>query len=106
MARALGRLQVTVQSLYGRTQQRPGTLATMSYHMYYSNFSRTRLVIMSIPFLAFPRFLLFLSSMNDVTGEHRDYLTPLESFLSTHFAILALSSAIGIVFSVRRVYGR
>lgn len=60
---------------------------------------------MSIPFLAFPRFLLFLSSKNDATGEHREYLTPLESFLSTHFAILALSAAVGIVISVRRLFG-
>jgi hypothetical protein len=55
---------------------------------------------MSIPFLAFPRFLLFLSSTGE-GGEHREYkLTPLESFLSTHFAILALSMAVGIINSV------
>ena len=56
--------------------------------------------MMSIPFLAFPRFLLFLSSTSD-TAEHREYkLTPLESFLLTQFAILALSLAIGIIVSV------
>ncbi|KAF8576397.1 hypothetical protein K439DRAFT_1418984 [Ramaria rubella] len=58
------------------------------------------LVVMSIPFLAFPRFLLFLSSTASQREEHREYLTPLESFLSTHFAILALSAAVGIVVSI------
>jgi len=56
---------------------------------------------MSLPFLAFPRFLLFLSSTRG--GEHREYLTPLESFVSTHFAIIALSVAMGLLVSVCRV---
>lgn len=58
----------------------------------------TWLVLMSLPFIAFPRFLLFLSSTSG--SEHRGDLTPLESFLSIHFAILALSVAAGVLVSI------
>jgi len=69
-----------------------GTIPSWSYA------TAAWLVILSLPFLAFPRFLLFLSSASG--GEFREQLTPLENFLSTHFAIFALSIAIGLVISV------
>ncbi|KIJ44054.1 hypothetical protein M422DRAFT_30594 [Sphaerobolus stellatus SS14] len=69
-----------------------GTIPTWSYA------TAAWLAILGLPFLAFPRFLLFLSTTS--SGGFREHLTPLENFLSTHFAIFALSVAIGLVFSV------
>ncbi|KAF8522272.1 hypothetical protein BU17DRAFT_44783 [Hysterangium stoloniferum] len=76
-------------------------LVRLTFACHLKSYSKTslysRLIIFSIPCLAFPRFILFLSST--IGNEHRDTLTPLEKFLSLHFAILALSVAAGLLLS-------
>ncbi|KAF8495626.1 hypothetical protein JB92DRAFT_2992552 [Gautieria morchelliformis] len=82
------------------TVEDPRDMTTDSTITLWTYATATWFVMMSIPFLAFPRFLLFLSSTGE-GGDHREYkLTPLERFLSTHFAILALSVAVGIIISL------
>ncbi|KAG8895219.1 hypothetical protein FRB99_000705 [Tulasnella sp. 403] len=54
------------------------------------------LAILSILLLLFPRLLLFLSS----TSQPGETLTPLESYLCTHFAIGLFATAIALITSV------
>jgi len=64
------------------------------------------LLILSMPLLLFPRFLLFLSQPTTTTtaefaqqGEVST-LTPLESYLATQFAILLISMSIALIASI------
>ncbi|KDQ07790.1 hypothetical protein BOTBODRAFT_38471 [Botryobasidium botryosum FD-172 SS1] len=58
--------------------------------------------LLAVPLLFFPRFLLFLSSPStpELQHEHRDILTPLESFLSTHLGIGLLATALSLITSI------
>ena len=57
-----------------------------------------RLTLLCFPLLLFPRFLLFLSVSGDFSEAT---LTPLESFLATHFAFFLLALAIALILYVR-----
>lgn len=63
------------------------------------NHAVLRLLLLAIPMILFPNFLLYISE----TGyERRNILTPLESFLVFHSGILLVAFAMGLLFNVCR----
>lgn len=58
-----------------------------------------RLALISLPLLVFPRFVLFFSVSTEYSETH---LTPLEQFLSTHFALFLTAIAVTLVLYVSR----
>ncbi|KAI0780905.1 hypothetical protein BD413DRAFT_600404 [Trametes elegans] len=57
----------------------------------------SRLLVLAVPLILFPRLLLFLSE----TGEERRVtLTPLESFMALHVGIVLFALAIALVLDV------
>jgi len=57
------------------------------------------LSLLSIPLALWPRFLLFMATPPS-HAEHRDTLTPLESFMLTQFGIMLFFLSLALVFSI------
>jgi len=66
------------------------------YGLHFGVDNLVRLVILSIPLLVFPRFLLFVASPPNTLA--RDTLTPLESFLSLQLGIGLLVVGVSALF--------
>ncbi|KAF9265487.1 hypothetical protein L218DRAFT_986218 [Marasmius fiardii PR-910] len=59
------------------------------------------IITLAVTFILFPQFLLFLSQTVPASStEYRTGLTPLESFLSTHFGLWLTALAISLVLNI------
>jgi len=58
-------------------------------------------IILALPLLVFPRFILFLSMPGNVsTNELRETLTPLEQYICTHVSIGLIALAITLIVTI------